>query len=472
MAKITAYIPEPAPVFTPDNQRQIIQALTTIKDQLNTSYQQDLRNEQLAFTQFLYGTPGSGCSSGTDSNPTVIIPGGTSIDAFGRFRVSEPFTLFDSQNRYAEDDQFSSSTSGTGSNVSFITNESSVNLNVGTASGGKTVRQTFRRMPYQPGKSMLILTTFCMNVAKANLRQRVGYFDENNGIYLEQNGTSEPSFTIRTNTSGSPVNTNSVSQSSWNGDKLDGTGPSGYDLNLEVVQIFWTDLEWLGVGNVRCGFVINGQLIVCHTFQCANQTGKTKVYMETAILPVRYEIENTAATASSSALKQICSTVISEGGYQQTVQDTAARRTALLGTISTTFLPLVSIRLKSTSAGAVVLLNRIIVLPTTNQSYEVCIMKNSTLTAASWTSLTSNVEYDVSATAMTTSVDGIYQNDYVTSSAQGRAILAAPTGYNFAYQLGTSLAGVSDTFTLGIRTISGATTGDAIGSISFYDLTV
>jgi hypothetical protein len=402
----------------------------------------------------------------------LVTFGGANLDAFGRLRVSEPFTLFDSQNRYAEDDQFSSSTSGAGSSVTFATNESSVNMNVGTVSGGKTVRQTFRRMPYQPGKSLLILTTFCMNVAKANLRQRIGYFDENNGIYLEKNGTSEPSFVVRTNTSGSPVNTNSASQSSWNGDKLDGTGPSGYDLNLETVQIFWSDIEWLGVGNVRCGFVINGQFIICHTFQCANQTGKTKVYMETAILPVRYEIENTDTTASSSTLKQICSTVISEGGYQQTVQDTIARRTTVLGTISTTFLPLVSIRLKSTSAGAVVLLNRIIVLPTTNQSYEVCIMKNSTLTGASWTSLSNNVEYDVTATAMTTSVDGIYQNDYVTSSAQGRAILAAPTGYNFAFQLGTSLAGVSDTFTLGIRVISGATTGDAVGSISFYDLTV
>jgi hypothetical protein len=402
----------------------------------------------------------------------LVTFGGANLDAFGRLRVSEPFTLFDSQNRYAEDDQFSSSTSGAGSSVTFATNESSVNMNVGTVSGGKTVRQTFRRMPYQPGKSLLILTTFCMNVAKANLRQRIGYFDENNGIYLEKNGTSEPSFVVRTNTSGSPVNTNSASQSSWNGDKLDGTGPSGYTLNLETVQIFWSDIEWLGVGNVRCGFVINGQFIICHTFQCANQTGKTKVYMETAILPVRYEIENTDTTASSSTLKQICSTVISEGGYQQTVQDTIARRTALLGTISTTFLPLVSIRLKSTAAGAVVLLNRVNVLPTTNQSYEICIMKNSTLTGASWTSLSTNMEYDVTATAMTTSVDGIYQNDYVTSSAQGRAVLAAPTGYNFAFQLGTSLAGVSDTFTLGIKTVSGATTGDAIGSISFYDLTV
>jgi hypothetical protein len=119
-----------------------------------------------------------------------LVFGGTNLDAFGRLRVSEPFTLFDSQNRYAIDDQFSSSTTGTGSNVSFVTNESSTSLNVGTVSGGKTVRQTFRRMPYQPGKSLLTLATFLMNTAKANLRQRVGYFDENNGIFLEQNGTS------------------------------------------------------------------------------------------------------------------------------------------------------------------------------------------------------------------------------------------------------------------------------------------
>jgi hypothetical protein len=412
------------------------------------------------------------CNNVNQGSGQLVTFGGANLDAFGRLRVSEPFTLFDSQNRYAEDDQFSSSTVN-GASITFASNESSVNMSVDTTSGSKAIRQTFRRMPYQPGKSMLILTTFCMNVAKASLRQRVGYFDDNNGIFLEQNGTSAPAITIRTNTSGTPSDTNTVSQSSWNGDKLDGTGPSGITLNLARVQIFWSDIEWLGVGNVRCGFVINGQFIICHTFQCANfSVSNTKVYMETAILPVRYEIEHTAGTGTGSTLKQICSTVISEGGYQQTVQDTIARRTAILGTISTTFLPLVSIRLKSTAAGAVVLLNRVNVLPTTNQSYEICIMKNSTLTGASWTSLSTNMEYDVTATAMTTSVDGIYQNDYVTSSAQGRAVLAAPTGYNFAYQLGTSLAGVSDTFTLGIRTVSGATTGDAIGSISFYDLTV
>jgi hypothetical protein len=195
------------------------------------------------------------------------------------------------------------------------------------------------------------------------------------------------------------------------------------------------------------------------------------LYMQTAILPVRYEITNTGATGSASSMKQVCSSVISEGGYEATSIDHVARRTTILATISTTFLPLVSIRLASTALGAVVLPNRVQVLPTTSQNYEVALFKNATLTGASWTATASdaNVEYDVSATATTGGT--IVQTDYVTSTSQAKSNVAFPTGYNFDLQLGVSLAGVSDIYTVGIRTVSGATTGDAVGSLSFYDLT-
>ena len=53
MAKITNYIPEPKPEYEVDNQRQIIESLTTMKQQLNFSFQQDLKNEQDAFNFFL-----------------------------------------------------------------------------------------------------------------------------------------------------------------------------------------------------------------------------------------------------------------------------------------------------------------------------------------------------------------------------------------------------------------------------------
>lgn len=404
---------------------------------------------------------------GSSSNNAVTVQyGGSQIDAFGRLRVSQPDTLFDSQNRYAPDNQFDTAT-GTGGSTSFLTNECSVEMAVTTTSGSYAYRQSFRSFPYQPGKSLLVLATFVMNAAKTGLRQRVGYFNTQNGVFFQQ-ADSTKSFVLRSYVTGTTSDARTVNQASWNGDKLDGTGPSGLTLDTTKAQILFMDFEWLGVGNVRCGFIINGQYIICHTFENANQIAN--VYMTTAILPIRYEIENTGTTASNSSMKQICSSVMSEGGYNQVIAESIARRNTQLATIGTTFLPIVSIRLKSTRLGAVVIPQKVNVLPVTSQNYEIALVKNTTLTAASWvTTDFSNVEYDVSASAMTGGT--IVQNDYLTSSAQGRAVLNTPTGYNFDLQLGVSIAGTSDIYTVAIRTVSGATTGDAFGSLGFYDLT-
>lgn len=404
-----------------------------------------------------------------NQGPYEVYFSGSSVDAFGRLRVSNPVTVFDSQNRYASDNQFDTSTS-TGGSTTFLSNESTVNLNVTTSSGSEVVRQSYRVFPYQPGKGLTVLATFVMAAPKTNLRQRVGYFNTANGVFLQQNGTTV-SFVLRSNslpTPGTPSDIRTVNQADWNVDKMDGTGPSGRVLDLTKNQILYIDFEWLGTGDVRCGFYADGKPQICHIFH--NDNTQTSVYMQTAILPVRYEITNTGATASSSSMKQVCSSVILEGGYEQAVAPLVARRASLLTTISTTFLPLVSIRLKSTSLGAVVLPQQVTVFPTTNQNYEVVLVKNPTLTGASWvTSDSPNVEYDVTATAMTGGT--IVQHEYMSSSAQATSNTAAPTGYNFDLQLGVSLAGVSDIYTVGIRTISGATTGDAIGGLSFFDLT-
>lgn len=400
------------------------------------------------------------------STGNTVSFGGTNTDAFGRLRVSQPYTLFDSQNRYGIDSQFSTSTTGSGA-ATHLSNESSVNMAVTTVSGDEVVRQTFRVFPYQPGKSLLVLATFKMDTAKTNLRQRVGYFNADNGVFLEQ-GANGITFVLRTSTSGSVSNARYVAKADWNGDKLDGTGTSGITLDLTKTQILFMDFEWLGVGSVRCGFIVNGSFIVAHTFH--NSNIQTSVYMTTAILPVRYEITNTGTVASSSAMKQICSSVMSEGGYDSTSAEQIARRTSVLATIGTTFLPLISIRLNSSKLGAVVLLNKVLVLPTTTQNYEVALFKNATLTGASYTTGTfNNVDYDVASTAITSGT--IVQTDFVTSSSQGRSTLTAPTGYNFDLQLGVSVAGVSDVYTVAIRTVSGSTTGDAFAALSFYDLT-
>jgi hypothetical protein len=388
----------------------------------------------------------------------------TNFDAFGRLRTSQPFTLFDSQNRYGKDAQFDESTSGSGS-ATHLANESSVKLEVTSVSGDEVIRQSKRVFPYQPGKSLLVLATFAMAEGEEDLRQRVGYFNANNGVFLEQDD-DELAFVVRTYTSGSPSDARKVTQANWNGDKLDGSGASGITLDETKTQILFMDFEWLGVGSVRCGFIIDGQYIVAHTFHNANSL--SSVYMQTAILPVRYEITTKGAISGTKSMKQICSSVMSEGGYEQRSALEWARETSATTGIGTSFIPLVSIRLKSTNLGAVVIPNGFSFMPTSASDYfEVALIKNPTLTSASFTSLSNNVEFDTAATAL--SGGTIVKSDFVSSGVLASTPLNEPSSYNFDSQLGVTIGGTSDIYTLAARVITG--TGDGIGALSFWDLT-
>jgi hypothetical protein len=324
-------------------------------------------------------------------------------DAFGRLRISEPFTLFDSSHRFDDNGLWSTATAVSGS-ATFDANEGLVNLGVTAASGSEVIRETTKVFSYQPGKSLLVLNTFVMNAAKTGLRQRVGYYGAANGYYLEQNG-SAVSFVERSFVSGSLVN-NPVAQANWNVDPMDGSGPSGITLDLTKAQILFMDLEWLGVGTVRIGFVIDGTFYVCHKFHHANLI--TSTYITTASLPLRYEITNTAATASSSRLKQICSTVLSEGGYQlvglqQAIGTpvTTPRNLPVAGT----FYPIVSIRLKISPnrLDAIVIATAISVVATTSGHYNWQVVASGTTGAGTWVDAPgdSSVQYNITGTSFT-----------------------------------------------------------------------
>lgn len=397
------------------------------------------------------------------------------VDAFGRLRVSNPYTLFDAQSRFAPDTSYSYVTA-TGGTTAYNTNQSSVSLNVTTTSGSTAVAQTYRVFPYQPGKGLLTLQTFTMAAGQANLRQRIGYFGAQNGVYLQQNGTTL-AFVIRTYTSGTVDDSRIVTQANWNYDKFDGTGPSGVTLDVTKTQILWFDFEWLGVGNVRCGFVVNGTFYTAQVFQ--NSNFQTLVYMQTAILPLRYEIATTGTTGSSATLQMICSTVISEGGYEQVSQPYIARPGGTTGvTVGTSFVPIISMRVNSSYYGAIVIPSNYEFLPIGTGNYEIALIKNATLTGATWGSTISGgqVDIDTGATALTNTADNIVRNSFSTATNQGSTVISAQTGYNFDLQLGypASLTGngfaSSDTYTLAARTYSG--TNACTGSICFWNLTV
>jgi hypothetical protein len=356
------------------------------------------------------------------------------FDIFGRQRVSAPLTLFDSSHRFKDNGLWNTATTGTAS-AAFNANQGLVDLVVDNSINSEVVRETTKVFSYQPGKSLFVLNTFVMQAKKTGLRQRVGYYNDYNGIYFEVNN-STVNFIERSYVSGGLAETR-VAQSSWNGDKLDGTGLSGLTLDTSKAQIFWMDIEWLGVGSVRTGFIINGQIIVCHVFHHANLI--TSTYMTTASLPLRYEIKNTAATSGTSTLKQICSTVISEGGYelrglQQAV--TIPLNAPRDCTNANTYYPVISIKLKSGYLDAIVILTALSLLGTGNNAvFNWQVIVSGTTTGGSWVDagVNSAVEYNVSGTSFTGG--RVLASGFLTSNAQGQTVVDILKEALFKFQL-------------------------------------
>lgn len=385
------------------------------------------------------------------------------LDAFQRLRVSNPFTLFESQMRYKETDKFDTKLTGSAS-TTYNINESSLSLKTTTASGDHVIRETKRVFPYQPGKSLLIMNTFAFSTLQDNLRQRLGYYGSDNGIFFEANG-SELALVLRSKVTGSISDARRITQSNWNGDTFDGQGASGRILDPTKANIFWIDVEWLGVGDVRCGFVVEGEFVVAHTFH--NDNLNSTSYMTTASLPIRYEIENLGAININSEMRQICSTVISEGGYQgRSLNYSVGRDLTNLCDLpsANVFYPVISIRLKSDRLDSIVLPDTVDLIGITNNaSYFYQLRVNASIPGNNWAnvSVTGSVQYDTAATSV--SGGTILNSGYLQTGTKGGQVQFGSLE-DFNLQLGRTINGVSDTLTLVVSTdTAGADVGGIIG---------
>ena len=394
--------------------------------------------------------------------------GGTSVDGFGRLRVGEPHTLFESFHRFGlANSKWNYATTGSG-DVSFSSNEGCVLMNVGTGSTDSVLFETKKVFPYQPGKSLLIMMTSTFDVPTSNLTQRLGYYSSNNGVYLEQ-VDSDAYLVLRSITTGSVVN-NRIIQNNWNTDRFDGTGPSGITLDLTKSQIFWSDLEWLGVGSVRCGFIINGQMHIAHIFHHANIAVST--YMQTACLPLRYEILNTGTTSKSSSMRKICSTVLSEGGYNQVALSRSAS-TPVTGKNLTNGImnPLVSIRLKSSRLDSVVIPSMIDFYGLQATAYKYFIIRNVTsLGNTNWTTTgaDSSVEYDISANTIT---GGEIVHQGIFKGQETSQTVSLTENFNHTLQLTRTLNQANgDIFTIAVEPTTN--NDDAIVALSWQEHTL
>lgn len=356
-------------------------------------------------------------------------------DAFGKVRVSEPFTLADYSHVFGENPELITVSSGSGT-TSHVQNQSSIRLQVGAGTNDWVIHQSRMYHHYMPGKSQLIYESFCFGTASTNNYKKIGYYDDRDGVYLQQSPDGVLSFVQRSYATGTQSEI-SVTQSQWNIDKCDGLGKSKFNINPLKTQLVFFDYQWLGVGRLRCGFVHNGELLVAHEFYHSNNL--QTVYWSNPSLPIRCEIRNVGTGTTTCTMDQICASVISEGGYEGSGIDFA--KSTDLRTIATASfqLPSIAIRLKNTFNGYP---NRTTVRPgqvdilgiNNNIKYEIWRLPNSSsITGGSWVSAgdDSSVEYNITGTGWTSSGGNLFSTGFIgASTGQGQGASKAPVSEN------------------------------------------
>ena len=375
-----------------------------------------------------------------------------SVDAFGKLRVSEPITLGDYHHVSGENPGMLTKTSGSGTGTIDVGTSSYI-LSVGTANGDYAIHQSKMYHHYLPGKSQVFLQSFCFGAARINTAKKSGYFDDRNGIFFQQAGDGTLSFVFRTYVTGAAVDT-VVTQANWNHDTCNtsilGTGvlPNGsnavnygvagsWTLDVTKVQLLMLDFQWLGVGRLRVGFVHDGQWIIAHEFYHSNYI--SNVYWTQPSLPIRCEIINTGAASGTATMKQICSTVMSEGGYLETgsinmVHSSLTGRTITNGGDT---IPLIAIRLKNSLNGdlmrGIVRAKQASIIVTDGPVFTELVRFDShtTITGGSWASYGSDsiIEYNVTATAYSggTAVSGQFVEAAASKNSTGSGELVNPT---------------------------------------------
>lgn len=385
------------------------------------------------------------------------------LDPFGRIRVSNPHTVFDSKQIFDNlplvwDD---SEVSGGGTGSSHSTNTATTTISVSNATAGKRVRQTFRSFNYEPGKGQLVLMTYSDIETESGNTKLLGIGNDNNGIFLvSKDGTMY--IRRRTYVTGSAVD-NDVAQSSWNKNTLSSFDPS-------AANIFFVDFEWLGVGRVRAGFVIDGQFVVCHEFLNANTLNT--VFMSTPNLPLRYSIQNDG-TGPADSFGHICTSVISEGGVNTV---------GLSGYISLsdaevdantegTYYAVMGIRLKSANIGATVNIERVSLLALTPDEFEWRLILNPTLAnPLTWTNVTNfSVQRgapDTTNNPSNTTVTGgtVLDGGYVV----GDGAFSDRCSVDNTIRLGAAIDGTVDTIVLAVTPLSPNL--DISGGIGFREI--
>ena len=279
---------------------------------------------------------------------------------------------------------------------------SNITMSVGVTTGSKVIRQTRNVMRYIPGRAATLSFAIRLDTPQVGIRRRFGLFNDTDGFFFEDDGGTY-SCVVRNTTAGITSDTKIV-RDDWNGDKLDGNGWSQYTADATKIQMVSFDYEWYGAGQVGFNWIIGGEKINIHKHNTANVAERP--WSSTPFLPVRCELENVTGVAGTHYMYQGSNSLVQEGEPEK-LGILISQSTAVAGktmAVANTYYPIVSLRLKSSALGAILLLRSLQAATNDNTNVFWRLVENPTLTGASWVDHgdpNSFAQYDLSATEMT-----------------------------------------------------------------------
>ncbi len=357
----------------------------------------------------------------------VISADGGNLDLAGRFRTSEKETLFTNYKASMKNHTMIEKITGSAT-ATLDYNASLVDLTTTTASGDKITRQSFYYMPYLPGTPILMKATATFATSKANCKQRVGMFDDNNGLLFEDNGTGM-TIVNRSKATGSIINT-VFAQADWNIDKLDGKGPSRLTrTNWNEALLFYIEYLWQGVVGARFGLLFGQQFVPLHEIIPSVNLPVSQIpFIGKPNLPARYEIENTGVTASPTTFKEICVDVVAEGGHRLVGSDWAITTDGTTVSVGVTRVPVLVLRLKDSFNGeacrrTLKALNTGAWSESQDVNIAVAVVHNPTSVSGgtAWADVDaghSQAEFKIASTAITITGGDVHYLDHFTATAK------------------------------------------------------
>jgi len=259
---------------------------------------------------------------GIDGAAEVIMPQRVR-DVVGKLKVSQSANIYDADFEYGIQplrwEQYINNVSG---QASIVQNPGlggvTMTIGGGNVPGDVTIRQSRPYHRYQPGKTMYMASNVNFGATTSGQFQRVGIFDDSNGVFFMQSGTgggalnpSGMSVVIRSDSGGLPQDT-VIPMDQWNGNKT-----LIYSLDWTKVQMIWMEYAWYGAGALRWGVTVNGEPWILHQVGVGNGVvngvSQVKPWSRTGNLPVRYE-QRDSGSSTSSVMTHYGVSVLIEGG--------------------------------------------------------------------------------------------------------------------------------------------------------------